>query len=272
MGRLCAVTIANERYQDYVPLYLAAWRFAYPEAGLRVYSEGEFRPEVERALDALGSGCTVLRHPRRDHLDSQCFKCWRWLLDDPEFERYEYLHIGDVDVLPLPGTASLLELHAQECRKTGLPYSNNVRPCGQRLTGMHFVNVAGYFPRMRPVMDKYRSWLERPPATLVEALPPFRNERLLHRMVEEAGLGFPRYRTRRIHGIHLRGCVAPMEPEELDELQSWSQPLSELCRWEPFLQVLQALDPESQALQQLDRALVLCGCPPRATARNRRSS
>lgn len=248
LAKLCAVSLVNQRYQEYIPLYIAAWRLFYPKAAVRVYLEGRLRADVQKALGWL-EGFEIIPLPRREHLNSQCFKSWRWLHDDPVYAEFDFLHIGDIDVLTVPGEEPLPDYHSKLCERSGLPYSNNVRPTGERLTGMHFIRVHDYFAAMRPTMEKYRGRMEESPESLMGEFHPFGNEQLLYRMVKESGLGFPPFRCEVIHGIHLRSFsqakdlnyYREAEPYQHQELSDKWESFERLCSWKVFEGLLEEL-------------------------------
>lgn len=96
-----------------------------------------------------------------------------------------YTYIGDIDMLVLE---SVTDKHLRRMRRTGLPYSNVLRPSGKALSGLHFTESDAYYPVRLP-----------PGATLNM------DERLLYEMVMARGLGLPdpEDRWRPMHGYHL---------------------------------------------------------------------
>jgi hypothetical protein len=121
----------------------------------------------------------------------------RWVLYDDDFAGYENVYTGDVDMLIVRETPGLCELHVQHSEEIELPYSNRVRRGFKRLTGLHFVRTHAYYPRVLPVMTRYRDRITAGQSDIVD-------EELLYRMMEES-VGLPQKRGSFTvhHGIHL---------------------------------------------------------------------
>jgi hypothetical protein len=98
----------------------------------------------------------------------------------------EFTYIGDIDILLLEPTA---RPHLAQMAKTGLPYSNVIRPTPPaRLSGLHFTRSDAHYPL--PV--------------IIDAMAQRIDEHLLYKQVEAKGFGLPdpEERFRPAHGIH----------------------------------------------------------------------
>ena len=56
----------------------------------------------------------------------------------------EYVYIGDIDIIILD--PQLLYKHLNNMKRTGLPYSNSVRPKTTQMSGLHFSKFNSYYP------------------------------------------------------------------------------------------------------------------------------
>lgn len=201
MKTLCIAAIANEDYQEYIPLYLYFVLRAYPDYELIVYFDGAMHPQVAACIDSLRDmGCFRIKPIpyAYDRSKPQAIKSFRWLLVDDEFYQYDNVYIGDVDMFLVREGVPLHEVHVRHSREIGLPYSNRVRSGQRKLTGLHFMRTHEYFDRVLPTMQKYRD------AALSGELG-ISNEELLYRMMEES-VGLPRAVGNFVsfHGIHAR--------------------------------------------------------------------
>lgn len=104
-------------------------------------------------------------------------------LETPELVS-EYTYIGDIDILILE---NITGLHLKNMKKTGLPYSNILRPDGKSLTGLHFTKTGEYYP-LAEIQDK-----------------SIRDEDMLYEMIILRGLPLPgeEDKFRPMHGFHL---------------------------------------------------------------------
>lgn len=201
---LCTVVVADVGYQEFIPLYLYFLFTAYPEYEALVYFDGPMYPEVRDCLDRLqGMGrFTVKRIPfDYDRSSAMTVKSIRWVVHEDELDDYEYVYIGDIDILIVREEPSLCDVHSAQCRAYGLPYSNRARRGTRKLTGLHFLRTADYYPRVLPLMEKTRRLIE------TRALDLF-NEELLYRMMRETFGLPPRHGVRPHHGIHLKAFHA----------------------------------------------------------------
>jgi hypothetical protein len=110
----------------------------------------------------------------------------------------DYTYIGDIDILILD--RNVTAAHVANMAKTGLPYSNCLRPGTQRLTGLHFTRTDAHYPLVIP-----------PDANLREY-----DEELLLRLIVAKGLQAPNPEStfRPLHGIHFSIRRPPTQTPE----------------------------------------------------------
>jgi hypothetical protein len=143
-------TCANAAYHDYAPLYACSVLSSAPTARVELGVEGE--PAFEAAH---GSAFEVLRaHFGADRISAHAVP---WLQADgrrvlpntvrfitPPRGRADYVYIGDIDIIFLD--RSFPRPHLEFMARTGLPYSNSVRPGTRRMSGLHFSRYDAYYP------------------------------------------------------------------------------------------------------------------------------
>jgi hypothetical protein len=202
MKELCLVAVVDEGYQEYIPLFVYFALYAYPRYEIIIYLDGALHPEVAGCLRSIRDmgNFDVRPLPYRCVADdAQSFKSLRWVLYDEEFAGYDNVCIGDIDVLITREEPSLCARRVRHSRAIGFPYSNRVRPGTRKLVGIaHLVRTGEYFPRLLPLMRRYRE--EIAAGTL-----RMHNEELLYRMMAESfGLPDSAASLATHHGIHLR--------------------------------------------------------------------
>jgi len=189
--RVLVFTCANHRYHDFVPLYIAAMLAHSDEIFC------EIGVESEDAFHADHAGAMALL---REHFGAERFLIREvpWTYNGrhvlPNKIRFitepatvsDYVYIGDVDIICLQ--RDFHRPHLQFMQRTGLPYSNSVRPGTDRLSGCHFAAYDSYYPL---------------PDLSEDEILRGNDERLLYRIVEKKGLTIQdREWFRPIPGIH----------------------------------------------------------------------
>ena len=232
-GKLCVTTFVFGRgFEGFLGLYVYSILKAYSEYYPLIFLHGGLSHETRELLEPLsdlGDFKIVENHFQQHALNNQQGKAVRWLLDHPEFQQYEAVYIGDVDIFIVPEDPGIYEQHCRHCETLKLCYSNIVRPpetrtmpkgihsiydvwrnvgplAGlrfllrssidvKRLSGLQFVKTADYFPNMHPLLQKYRTLIlentYRSRATTRHHRDGFNNECLLYDMLAESGMGVP---------------------------------------------------------------------------------
>lgn len=213
---MCFMTVANQPYQKYVPWFLYFLNRAYPESRKLVLLDVTMTDEIKRMVSLLSGNFEVRENSfhEYDKADANTIKCLRWLTYEPEFEQYDCMSIGDVDMATYIETPSYMDQHLSHCDQLKIPYSNFVRPpqAGpRRMSGIHVFKPREWFGAVRPMIDKYRPMLVAGTINLPEQ--GF-NEQLLLKMIVESKLGEPpanlfdtywsSLATSNHHGTHIR--------------------------------------------------------------------
>lgn len=209
MKDLGIIAFINAKYQRYVPLFAYTVFRSYPSYSIRVLMQGRMRKEIAEVCNKASKlGDLTIRDGmfRKFSPNDQYFKSLRWTYYDEQFDEFDNIYIGDVDMMICKENPSLLDQHLADCKDKDLPYSNVVRVGQKRLVGRHFM-TRDYFVKMKPVMSKYLDKLRTRSIRLKENVKG--NEWLLYRMVRQSGIGFSANKTDKTslltthHGIHL---------------------------------------------------------------------
>jgi hypothetical protein len=183
--------VSGKDYQDFIPLFIYGVHQAYPDYHIEVYCKERLKRTVRRSLSSLeaGGSFTVRENTLSDFPNEKDnIKACRWLLNSRDFEQFDHVYLGDIDLIILPETPSLLDQHLDHCSTLGLPFSNIVRPYDSRgvipqteqdrMSGLHFIEPTTYFQAMDPVIERYRIRLRKP--------VQWNNEKILYAMLTEA--------------------------------------------------------------------------------------
>lgn len=176
-------TVAVGSYRIFAVPYAFSVLFFNDDATVEVMVDDaqQFRDEYARAIDLL-DGRAVFREAQFGEKDAPYM---RFLIQPQTVAPYVY--IGDVDILILEG--GITDLHIRNAKALGLPYSNILRPGGERLSGLHFTEWDAYYPVEPLPVSMMRNFVG--------------DEKLLRLLVERRGLPLPTGDYRPVHGIHM---------------------------------------------------------------------
>jgi hypothetical protein len=186
-------TVVTRLYWPFVVPYAASVLHHNDDAVVEICVQGlkSFRKKHSRAISAINEKFPDRFHLRRGNFKGITPGMVRFV-ETPEWMS-EYTYIGDVDILILE--PNITDAHLADMHRSGLPYSNVLRPNRQRLTGLHFTRSDRYYPVRLPTdLD----WLSN-------------GEEALYRIVAANGLPLPNPddHWRPVHGIHLSLNRAP---------------------------------------------------------------
>jgi len=228
MSDLAIVIFAAGGYRSYVPLFLLCLFKAYAYDVLVFLDElpdSRMREGIKIA-QRTGGRCkliydkklreypkTTSRSQQSENYRGQRFTLFRTENVETHLSKYQHVYMTDVDMLIMRESPPLLEQHIRHCEALGLPYSNFVRKGTRRMTGLHFMKAAEYFHTVTPVTDKYADLVRRRGIWAVMGGGKSQGERLLYRIINEAGIGFPSQGCERIRVLDPRGsdnvCFGP---------------------------------------------------------------
>lgn len=215
---LCFSSFVFGNYQKYIPYYLYSIWKTHPNSYVKIFIEKTLEPNIQKILEYLkerGFENFEIIIWKASLEDYQTYKIRgggkkliRWILGQEYFRDFEYVYIGDIDILFLPEEKLILDFHINQMSKLGMPFSNKVRSdekgaLSERLTGLHFFKTKEYFERIDPITsrirkdktyrDKYLEGLER-------------DENFLYKINKEAFDFDPKLVSniqRPWHGLHL---------------------------------------------------------------------
>lgn len=160
--------------------------------------------------------------PKAEH---QQLKCLRWIIPESFFQGFDYVYMGDVDMLICEEPISLADQHINHMNLEKLPYSNTVRPNSERMSGLHFMSNE-YFKKI----EASRSFFVKK----IKSGSIYKNENFLYQLIKRSGLQFPSDYFRPHHGIHLGlwrnspksigegWYTSPVNPKKSDHLSYYS--------------------------------------------------
>lgn len=180
----------------------------------------------------------------RDDMNSKT--AVRWLFYDKIFSNYKAIYIGDIDIFICREELGIFKTHMAHAKSLSLPYSNYIRCTTDtsklnikntiyylyskqvkllwkkikrepilmdRLSGLHFIIVSEYFPKVIPHFDEFLNKISKNNND-----PIYNDEQLLYNLINKSKIGLPpvsasspemdnlRYESvnfRPHHGIHL---------------------------------------------------------------------
>lgn len=218
--KLCISTfVSGEDYQEFIPVYIFSILKAYPDYGILIFCGESLKSSVKHSCDLLKNigNFKIIENffpYTANNLSNRVIsKLKRWLIYSDDFENYEYIYIGDIDMFIVKENPSLLTQHLIHCDTISLDYSNVIRRAnGRRITGLHFVKRKPYFEKALPVINRYAELIKNDCFKYEFESSEF----LLYDIIEEAGLGFCPRATDKMglhdpgkptfrppHGIHL---------------------------------------------------------------------
>jgi hypothetical protein len=203
---LCVTTVVDEKYQYYMPLFMACLNYSYPEYEQKYFFQGKMAQPVRDALSVLDFKYQIV-----DGLFDEFAKhkyapiSWRFVVPPEYYNGYDYVYITDIDMMLLKEKVSLMDFHVCEMEETDMCYSNSRRNSKhwrgeESLSGLHFADQR-WFEKTERARQKYERLLrsgEKGRKREYDGL-------LLGKMVKESGLCMCKKHklVPRHHGIHL---------------------------------------------------------------------
>jgi hypothetical protein len=209
-SKLCIMTfVSGKDYQDYIPLYIFSIQKAYPDYDITIFLDEPLAVSVRESLEYLRNfGHFKIIENYFPYWPKNCSrraisKMKRWLIFSPDVYQYEYIYIGDVDILIIKEDPSLLEQHIIHSELINLSYSNVLRRTdNKRMTGLLFVKTKPFYEKFLPIIEKYKEKIIND-----EFNPSYESdEYLLYQMIEESGLGLcPQATEKGLNNPHKKG-------------------------------------------------------------------
>lgn len=193
-------------YTKFIPYYIYSILKSYPDYYVKVFTNTDLSSGEKTCLEMIEKNLSknfrvYERFIKTPFNTKQVGKMLRFLIPYNQYKDFENVYIGDVDFLIVKEKPSLLDAHLDHCSKIKLPYSNQIRPDSNRLTGLHFFKTQPYYKKMNAIINFY--WDN--PDKLQNKIEKLKgNEQFLYDMIKHIGFGKLRtYHYRPHHGFHL---------------------------------------------------------------------
>lgn len=195
--KTCISVVVNHKYQKYVPFFVYFIQQSYPDYFIKIFLTEKINNKYLKAFSLVKtdkveySENSFSGFPKAEH---QQLKCLRWIVPESFFQGFDYVYMGDVDMLICKEAISLRDQHINNMNLEKLPYSNTVRPNSERMSGLHFMSNE-YFKKI----EVSRNYFEKQ----IKSKKRYKNENFLYKLIKHSGLHFPYRHFRPHHGIHL---------------------------------------------------------------------
>lgn len=159
-------------YQKYIPYYIYSIWKTQPNCFVKIFIESSLESNIYETLE-------YLKRIKIDNFEivilEDCFEEYkvhkmkgggvrtliRYLIGREGFNHFDYVYIGDIDILFLPEEQSILDFHIKQLTKLDLPFSNKVRldkngELTERLTGLHFFKTKEYLEKINPIITRIK--------------------------------------------------------------------------------------------------------------------
>jgi hypothetical protein len=156
---LCIAVYSWGWYDEYIPLFAYFALSAYPGAYVKIYSPGTLASNVVAGLNDVATKLSprvevVTNYQVAPHFAQR--KHTRWMFPESEFEDFDYVYIGDVDMFIAPEQPDLVNFHLAHAAANDIPYSNLRRwSVAEKASGLHFMIREPYYAAMTPIIEHY---------------------------------------------------------------------------------------------------------------------
>lgn len=215
-------------YESYIPIYIYSILINYPEYEVLIYTDRKLSDNTKESLELISNmgKFEIIENfnfgmNNDEILNNKNIKTsFRWLFFDERFINYEYLYIGDIDILICKEEKGILKQHIKHMETLGLNYSNYRRrvirknkfsirdllislktndlysfvnilkgkeTIENRLTGLHFVKTDEYFSKVK---QNFQLNVDKLNKTKFYS-KIYNDEEVLYNLVEESNLGLP---------------------------------------------------------------------------------
>lgn len=191
-------TIANKKYQRYVPWFVFFATKSYPEYKVKIYLTETIDSIYKKAFEFVKTDkVQYIKNAFKGYPKSN--QELKTLLFFTRENENNYM-AGDVDVLICRERPSLEQYHVNICKETNMVYNCYFRfGTKKMITGAHFTTPE-YSKIIKPVIQKYQKLHLQEKLGLKSGM---RNEHILHNMLIEAGFETLPMQLSILHGFHL---------------------------------------------------------------------
>lgn len=195
--KTCISVVVDHKYQKYVPFFVYFAQQSYPDYFIKIFLTEKINNKYLKAFSLVKTDKieylenSFSGFPKAEH---QQLKCLRWIIPESFFQGFDYVYMGDVDMLICKESVSLRDQHINNMNFEKLPYSNTVRPNSERMSGLHFMSNE-YFKKIEASRNFF--------VKKIKSGSKYKNENFLYKLIKHSGLHFPSRHFRPHHGIHL---------------------------------------------------------------------
>jgi hypothetical protein len=217
--------VSSERYMHYIPFWIYTLTESYPESLALVSYRDILSDKVKSDISLLGTRNFIIKEELfKDYPEFYqgypTSKLLRWVMYHEEYEQYDYIYTGDIDILIVKQTPPFIDRQLAACEKYRVPYGNTIwldvphEKVGWKMTGEHGYKRKEYLEKMLPIMDKYKILLKNGsliPTAYNEVTKKIDNQHFLYELMSEAGLLMPKGPDYfyEYHGVHVAHSRVP---------------------------------------------------------------
>ncbi|MDC8000096.1 hypothetical protein POV26_03540 [Aequorivita todarodis] len=169
---LCFSSFVFGSYTKYIPYYIFSINKNYPDAFIKIFVYQHIDSKVKEAIKIMSDHKITnfeIIPLEKNILEFTSYKIKggggkliRWLVDSSYFKEFNYVYIGDIDILFLKEKQALLKFHTEQLKSLNVPFSNKVRidekgNYTNRLTGLHFFKTKEYFEKIDPILIRLKN-------------------------------------------------------------------------------------------------------------------
>lgn len=209
LNKMCVSVVSDKKYEKYIPYFIYFINKSYPTYHIKILFLGVLSNKIKSLIQYMDNPLVTIEENffKNAPTSNQELKSIRWLIPKEIFKDFEYVYIGDVDMLICKEIPTLLEQHTTHIEKNNIPYSNCIRPKTTRLTGLHFFKVKEYYQQMGDIIKQQTKKINNKNFKFKSG---YRNEHFLYDIIKK-GIGKLPKDENRIdvggsgphHGLHL---------------------------------------------------------------------
>lgn len=195
-NKLNIFTCCDGIYKDFIPLFILSNLYHNDDCFVEIGVDDVNYPEIKdslKILENLYKNKFTLYNVKfgGQKVNGKLYNCISntvRFFTTPKIKT-DYVYISDIDIINLQ--KNFIDIHIKNMDRTGLPYSNIVRPSSNRLSGLHFTPYENYYP-----IPNYIDLCEKNILT--------HDEVFLYELVKKRYPNFNFEETfRPVHGIHV---------------------------------------------------------------------
>ena len=147
-------------YTKYIPFCVYGIFKSYPNSHIKIFVDGKLKENEKESLKLFNTDNLEIKenykllNEIKGNMKGGNLRIARFIIPYEEFKDFQYVYVGDIDMLIYKENPSLLESHIEHMKKIGLPFSNGIRKNSTRLTGLHFFETQPYFNKMNNIIER----------------------------------------------------------------------------------------------------------------------